>query len=180
MPRRKKALPLAKVYGLLETGPVVMITTSRKGRHNVMTQSWHTMLEFEPPLVGCVVAAPSLTSETLKATRECVINIPTREIAAKAVKCGNLSGRDVDKFKAAGLTAVPASRVAAPLVAECYASLECKVVDTRMVAKYGLFVLEVVRAWVDPSTKNPRTLHHRGNGLFMVAGSSVRLPSKMK
>ncbi|MGZ5685276.1 MAG: flavin reductase family protein [Usitatibacter sp.] len=178
--RVKKAFPLSKVYGLLETGPVVMVTTSRKGRPNVMTQSWHTMIEFEPPTVGCVIAAPSLTFETLKATKECVINIPTREIAEKAVKCGNATGRSVDKFKAFGLTAVPASRVAAPLIAECYASLECRLADARMAGKYNFFVLEVVAAWVDASEKDPRTLHHRGNGLFMVAGPSIKLRSRMK
>ncbi len=178
--RAKKNFPLAKVYGLLETGPVVLVTTSRKGRPNVMAQSWHTMMEFEPPLVGCVFAGASVTFENLKATKECVINIPTRELAAKTVKCGNVSGRKVDKLEAFGLTPAPAARVEAPLIAECYASLECKVVDTRMVDKYGFFVLEVVQAWVDPSKKNPRTLHHRGNGLFMVAGPSVKLRSRMK
>lgn len=176
----KKAFPLSKVYGLLEPGPVAMITTSRKGRHDVMTQSWHTMMEFEPPLVGCVIAAPSLSFDNLKATKECVINIPERELAAKVVKCGSTSGRTVDKFRAFGLTAVPASRVAAPLIAECYASLECKLVDTRLAGKYNFFVLEVIAAWVDSSRKDPRTLHHRGFGRFMVAGPSIKLPSKMK
>lgn len=176
----KKSFPLSKVYGLLETGPVALITTSRKGRPDVMTQSWHTMMEFEPPLVGCVIAAPSLSFDNLKATKECVINVPTRELAAKVVKCGSTSGRKVDKFQAFGLTAVPASRVAAPLIAECYASLECKLVDARMAGKYNFFVLEVIAAWVDRSRKDPRTLHHRGYGLFMVAGPSIKLPSKMK
>lgn len=116
LPRAKKALALEKVYGLLESGPVVMVTTSRGGSHNVMTQSWHTMMDFEPPIVGCVIAAPSLTFEALMATRECVINIPTREIGQEAVNCGNATGRAVDKFKAFGLTAMPASRVAGPSI----------------------------------------------------------------
>ena len=178
--RAKKRLALSKAYGLLETGPVVMITTSLKGRPNVMTQSWHTMMEFEPPLVACVVSGRNYSFEALRATKECVINIPTREIAEKAVKCGNVSGRNVDKFKAYGLTAVPASQVAAPLIAECYASLECRVADARLANKYNFFVLQVVEAWVDPAEKNPRTLHHRGNGLFMVAGPSIQLRSAMK
>ncbi len=62
------------------------------------------------------------------------------------------------KFRRLGLTPVPASLVSAPLVGECYASLECRVVDTRMVARYGFFVLEVVKAWIDPARRNPRTL----------------------
>jgi flavin reductase (DIM6/NTAB) family NADH-FMN oxidoreductase RutF len=96
------------------------------------------------------------------------------------VKCGSASGRTVDKFQAFGLTAAPASRVAAPLIAECYASLECRLVDARMAGKYNFFVLEVIEAWVDRSRKDPRTLHHRGYGLFMVAGPSIKLPSRMR
>jgi flavin reductase (DIM6/NTAB) family NADH-FMN oxidoreductase RutF len=175
--RRKKRLPLGRVYGLLEPGPVVLLTTARAGRANVMPMSWHTMLEFEPPLVGCVVSDRNHSYAALRSTRECVLNIPTARIARQVVACGNATGAKVDKFAKFGLTPRPASRVRAPLVDECYASLECRVVDTRMVAKYGLFVLEVVRAWIDPSQKNPRTLHHRGWGRFMVAGRTIALPS---
>ena len=48
----KRTFPLSKVYQLIETGPVVMLTTAYQGKLNVMTMSWHTMLDFEPPLIG--------------------------------------------------------------------------------------------------------------------------------
>jgi len=175
--RKKKKYPLARVYRLLEPGPVVLVTTARRGRANIMPMSWHTMMEFEPPLVGCIVSDRNHSFGTLKATRECVLNIPTVELAAKVVGCGNTTGRRVDKFERFGLTPVRASRVAAPLIGECYASLECRVVDTRLVTKYGFFVLEVLAAWVDPLRKAPRTIHHRGRGVFMVAGRTLRLRS---
>ena len=177
---RKRTLPLARVYRLLEPGPVVLVTTARKGRANIMAMSWHTMLEFEPPLVGCVVSNRNYSFATLQATRECVIAIPTVELAPKVVRCGNVSGRRVDKFAAFGLTPAPAAQVGAPLVAECFANLECKVVDARMVSKYNFFVLEVVHAWIQPGGTNLRTIHHRGCGVFMVAGRTIRLPSRMK
>ncbi|MBK7791442.1 MAG: flavin reductase family protein [Betaproteobacteria bacterium] len=177
---RKRSLPLARVYGLLESGPVVLLTTARRGRPNVMAMSWHTMLEFEPPLVGCVVSNRNHSFATLRATRECVLAIPTAELAPKVVRCGNASGRDVDKFARFGLTPVAASHVGAPLVAECFANLECKVVDTRMVNRYNFFVLEVVHAWVEPGRAEPRTMHHRGRGRFMIAGQTIALPSRMK
>jgi len=177
---RKRSLPLSQVYRLLEPGPVVMVTSARAGRANVMTLSWHTMMEFEPPLVGCVMSDRNFSFAALKATKECVINIPTAELAKKVVACGNVSGRRVDKFKAFRLTAAPAARVAAPLIAECYANLECEVVDARMAAKYNFFVLEVVKAWIDPEKKNPRTIHHRGRGVFAVDGRTIKLPSRVK
>ena len=176
----KKSLPLARVYRLLEPGPVVLLTTARKGRANVMAMSWHTMMEFEPPMVGCVVSNRSFSFGLLRATRECVINIPTVQLAAKVVACGNTSGRTVDKFLRFGLTPVPASRVQAPLIAECYAGLECRVVDSRLVATYNFFILEVLRAWVDPARKVPRTIHHCGWGAFMVAGRTIKLASRKK
>ena len=176
----KKSFPLSKVYGLLEPGPVVMVTTSRKGKQNVMPMSWQTMMEFEPPLVGCVISNRNYSFGILKATKECVINIPTVEIAEKVVGCGNTSGAKIDKFKKFGLTPKPTSKVGAPLIEECYANLECRVVDTKMVAKYCFFILEVVKAWINPAVKNPRTIHHLGSGNFMVAGKKIKSKSKMK
>jgi flavin reductase (DIM6/NTAB) family NADH-FMN oxidoreductase RutF len=176
----KRSYPLSKVYGLLEPGPVLLLTTAHKGKANVMTLSWHTMMEFEPPLVGCIVSNRNFSFTALKATRECVLNIPTRELATQVVGCGNITGQTLDKFAAFALTPQPASLVAAPRIKECYAQLECRVIDTRGVNRYGLFVLEVLKAWVDPSVKAPDTLHHQGYGAFRVAGQIIRLPSKKK
>jgi len=181
----KKNYPLSKAYGLLEPGPVVMLTTAANGRPNVMTQSWHMMVDFEPPIVACVVSNRNFTFDILRKTKECAINIPTVEIAKQTVGCGNVSGRSVDKFKKFRLTPMPASRIAAPLIDECYANLECKVIDERWADEYNLFILEVLKAWVDKawidsSRKHPRTIHHLGWGRFMVAGKTIKLPSKMK
>jgi flavin reductase (DIM6/NTAB) family NADH-FMN oxidoreductase RutF len=176
----KKSFSLSKVYTLIEPGPVVMVTTARKGRPNIMTLAWHTMIDFTPPLVGCVMSNRNYSFDALKTTGECVINIPAAALAKKAVACGNTSGRDLDKFKAFHLTPVKASRVKAPMIDECFANLECKVVDDRMAARYNFFILEVVRAWIDPSQKNPRTIHHQGKGVFMIGGKTIKLPSKMK
>jgi flavin reductase (DIM6/NTAB) family NADH-FMN oxidoreductase RutF len=176
----RRSFPLSRVYGLLEPGPVVMVTTARGGRRNIMTMSWHTMMEFEPPLVGCVISDRNYSFGLLKATKECVIGIPGVEIAEKVVGCGNTSGAKMDKFERFALTPVPAARVGAPLIDECFANLECRVVDTSMVTRYGFFVLEVVKAWIDPTVKDPRTIHHLGHGNFMVAGERIKLRSKMK
>jgi flavin reductase (DIM6/NTAB) family NADH-FMN oxidoreductase RutF len=174
-----KDLPLSKVYQLLEPGPVVLLATAHKGRANVMTMSWHMMVEFEPPLVACVVSNANYSFAALRATKECVIALPALELAAKAVAIGNCSGRDIDKFERFGLTQAPAKCVAPPLVAECFANLECKVVDTRLVHKFNLFVLEVLKAWIDPAQKSPKTIHHHGYGRFAVDGETIKLKSRM-
>ena len=173
-----RELDLSKVYRLLEPGPVVMVTTSRKGAQNVMTMSWQTMVEFTPPLVACVISDANYSFKALRLTGECVIAIPSVELSAKVVKIGSCSGRDTDKFAAFGLTSVPSEKVEAPRIGECFANLECRVIDDTLVKKYNLFVLEVVKAWIDPSQKDPKTLHHHGHGKFVVDGDTIKLRMK--
>ena len=188
----KRELPLEQVYGVVESGPVVLLSTARAGRFNVMPMSWHVMMEFTPPLVGCVVSGANYSFETLRKSGECVLNIPTADLLEKVVACGNVSGASVDKFEQFGLTPAAGALVKAPLVAECYANLECRVVDRTLVSKYNFFVLEVVKAWIDARRKpapgaggpvtarsraKPRTIHHEGEGAFMFAGRRVRMAS---
>jgi flavin reductase (DIM6/NTAB) family NADH-FMN oxidoreductase RutF len=172
-------LPLSEVYQLLEPGPVVLLTTSQSGRSNVMTMSWHMMVEFVPPLVACVVSSADYSHAALVAEQECVIAIPAVKLAPVVVKVGNSSGRTEDKFKEFALTPRPAEHVSAPLIAECFANLECRVVDMSLVDKYNLFIVEVVKAWTDPEQKQPKTIHHQGYGSFVVDGETITLPSKM-
>ena len=176
----RRDLRLSQVYRVLEPGPVVLMTTQHKGEANVMAMPWHTMMEFEPPLIGCVISNRNYSFTALRVTKECVIAVPTAELISKVVGCGNTSGRDIDKFAVFHLTPSPGARVGAPLVDECYANLECRVVDARLVTRYNFFVLEVLKAWIGTPRRYPRTIHHRGMGVFMIAGGSIRLPSKMK
>jgi flavin reductase (DIM6/NTAB) family NADH-FMN oxidoreductase RutF len=176
----KTALALGRLYRLHEPGPVVLVTTANRTRANVMTLSRHLMMEFVPPLVGCVLSGRTYSFSLLMESRECVINIPTRELAHKVVACGNCTGRRRAQFATIGLTPVPSKYVLPPPIRECSANLECRVADTRLVARYNFFVLEVVQAWLDRSVQRPRTLHHVGRGTLMVAGDLIRLPSKKK
>lgn len=177
---KKKVFPLAQVYQLLEPGPVVMVSTSHNGRANIMTMSWHMMIEFEPPLIGCVISDQNYTFDILKKTRECVINIPDVELASKVVGVGNTTGAKIDKFKKFQLTAEPAMHVNVPMIAECFANLECKVIDMKMTSKYNIFILEVLKAWKTSSKKRQRMIHHCGNGNFVVDGKNIKLYSKKK
>jgi flavin reductase (DIM6/NTAB) family NADH-FMN oxidoreductase RutF len=177
---KMRSLPLSRVYGLLEPGPVTLVTTALGDKINVMTMSWHTMLDFEPPLIGCVISNRDHTFHMLKKTGACVIAIPEADLAGTVVKVGNSSGKNTDKFRKFGLTALPASKIKAPLIGECYANLECVVSDATLVGKYNFFILTVVKAWVWPGAGYPKTIHHRGHGIFMIAGKNIKLPSKKK
>ncbi|HEX7532383.1 MAG TPA: flavin reductase family protein [Methyloceanibacter sp.] len=175
-----RSYSLSKVYQTIEPGPVLLLTTAEAGRANVMTMSWHMMVDFEPPLIACIVSTGDFSFAALRATGECVIAIPAVELAPQVVEIGNSSGREIDKFAVFGLTKVEAEQVNAPLIAECFINLECKVKDTTLVDRFGLFILEVVKAWSDPKQKNAKTIHHHGYGSFVVDGESIKLKSKMR
>lgn len=176
----KKSIPLSKVYQLIEPGPVLMVTTSFQGKDNVMSMSWHMMVDFEPPLLACVISENNYTFELLRKTRQCVLNIPTVELVKKVIAVGNIHGKDVDKFEKFNLEKSPASSGKAPLLAEAFANLECKVTDMKLAKKYNIFFLEVMKAWAWPKKGKPLTIHHCGYGNFTVDGKLIKIPSKMK
>ncbi|MGO9389434.1 flavin reductase family protein [Rhodoblastus sp.] len=171
-------LSLAKVYQKLEPGPVVLLTTAIGGRPNVMVMSWHMMVEFEPPLIACVVSAANYSHAALLKTRECVIAIPPAELAKNIVAIGNCSGRDTDKFEKFGLTQKKAAQVMAPLIVECGVNIECRLVDTTLGARYNLYILEATQAWIEPKLSKAKTLHHCGFGRFAVDGETIKLKSE--
>ena len=142
--------------------------------------SWVCTSTASVPMVSISIRPERYSYDIIKQTGEFVINIPDKKLVREVDWCGVRSGRDIDKFQAFGLTPLPARCVAPPLVAECFANLECRVADTRLVNKYNLFVVEVVKAWIDPTQKSPKTIHHQGYGKFVADGKTIMLRSKMR
>ena len=178
---KKTDFPVDRVRWFLEPGPIVLVSSSWKGRSNIMTMGWHMVMEFEPSLIGCYIWTENASFDMVRHSKACVVNVPTADLAPIVVGIGNTSGRDIDKFAHFGLTAQPAAEVQAPLIGECCASFECKLVDSSLIDKYSLFVLEVVRGHAARSPKYPRTLHYRGDGVFMFSGTNTaRYRSRFK
>ncbi len=169
----KKKFPLANVYQLLETGPTVLITSSLNGKDNIMPISWTIPLDFEPPVVGCCLGDQSRTFQIVNKTKEFAINIPTANLVKKVYGLGQISGRTADKFKMFKLVKEPASKIKAPLIRDCYANLECRVIDTSLVSKYNLFIATIVAAWITPGVKNAKTLHHITGKKFFIRGRDI-------
>ncbi len=169
----KLDFPLSDVRRHLEPGPFVLVSSAWRGKTNIMTMGWHMMLGFEPALFGCYIWDQNHSFEMIRSSKQCVINVPTSDMARTVVGIGNCSGADVDKFGNFNLTALDAARVSAPLIKECYASFECTLADARLVRRYNYFIFEVVKAHVATSPKVPRTIHYRGDGAFMVSGREV-------
>jgi flavin reductase (DIM6/NTAB) family NADH-FMN oxidoreductase RutF len=170
---KKRNHPVDDVRRFLEAGPIVLVSSAWKGKTNIMTMGWHMVMGEEPSLVGGFIWDRNHSFEMIRKSRECVINVPAVDLAATVVGIGNTSGARIDKFARFGLTAVPGRHVKAPLIDECHANFECRLVDSRLIDRYSLFVFEVVKGYARPRPKFPKTLHYRGDGLFMVAGPTV-------
>src|SRR5258708_39844756 len=119
----KSDFPVADVRRFLEPGPVILLSSSWRGKNNIMTMGWHMVMEFEPSLIGCYIWSHDHSRRVGRESGECVINLPTADLASTVVKIGNSSGRDIDKFETFGLTAELQPKVGAPLIAVCYATL---------------------------------------------------------
>jgi flavin reductase (DIM6/NTAB) family NADH-FMN oxidoreductase RutF len=170
---RKRDFPVSQIRRYLEPGPIVLVSSRWKGEANIMTMGWHTVLEFTPSLVGCVIAGGNHSFRMIRGSGECVINLPTTRLTDAVIGVGNSSGAEIDKFRTFGLTADAAEAVAAPLIRECHASFECRLHDDALVDRYNFFIFEVVKAHVAASPKHPETLHYTGDGVFMVSGKVI-------
>ena len=162
-----KKIPITKAFTLMESGPVVFITTRDGKKSNLMTISWTMVVDFTP-LFAITTGPWNHSYAALRKTRECVIAIPTVDMIDTVVGVGTCSGADTDKFARFGLTPVKGKVVRAPLIRECLANIECKVVD--IVRKHNIVVLEGLVAYCDSVRKEKRTLHAVGDGTFIVDG----------
>jgi flavin reductase (DIM6/NTAB) family NADH-FMN oxidoreductase RutF len=171
---------VSQVRRYLEPGPIVLVSSRWHGKSNIMTMGWHTVMEFTPSLVGCVISSANHSFRMIRESGECVINLPTIALADAVVGIGTTSGSQIDKFAEFGLSADPADKVGAPLVRECHASFECRLHDDALVEKYDFFVFEVVKAHVAASPRHPKTLHYTGDGVFMVSGKVISRRSRFR
>ena len=165
-----RTMKLGKAFTLMESGPVVLVTTCDGQRANVMTISWTMVVDFTPRF-AITTGAWNYSCKALRKTRECVIAIPTVEMLDTVVGIGTCSGADADKFTKFKLTALPAKWVKAPLIQECVANIECRIVE--IIHRHNIVVLEGVAAHEASTRKESRTLHAVGDGTFIVDGRKL-------
>jgi flavin reductase (DIM6/NTAB) family NADH-FMN oxidoreductase RutF len=170
--------PISDVHRLIEPGPVVMVSTFDGHRANLMTNGFNMPIAHGA-LIGLIVGPWDHSYDALRTTGECVIAIPSIDLAERVVGVGNTSGRDTDKWQRFSLTPSPATVVRAPLVAECFANIECTVADDRLVDDYHLWILRGERAWFDAAKRGAGEFHHRGDGTFSANASTVDLRDRM-
>lgn len=170
-------LPIDRAFTLIEPGPVVLVTTHDGAKSNVMTISWTMVLDFAAAFA--ITTGPwNYSFAALKNSRECVVAIPTVDLIDQVVGVGTCSGTDTDKFAKFHLTPMKARHVRAPLIEECLAHIECRVVD--IIERYSIVVLEGVEAWINGAREEKRTIHAIGDGTFVVDGRRIDRKEMMR
>lgn len=134
---------------LLSPVPAVMVTCGSGNEKNIITIAWTGIVNSNPPMTYVSVRKSRHSHHLIEESGEFVINVTTEDMAFATDYCGVKSGRDVDKFKEMKLTAIPAEKVACPMIEESPVNLECKVVEVHRYPSHDMFVAEIVALHVD-------------------------------
>lgn len=172
--------PIQEVDDLWRTPQrvVLVVSIDGKARPNIATVAWKMRASEEPPLLAISLGKKSLSCELVLEFGEFVLAVPPARLWREALYCGTHSGREVDKFREMGLMALPARYVKPPLIAECLANYECRVVDHLDAGDSTLFLGEVRAAWRDRGTASASLLLlvGQGRGYEYLGGAEAGYP----
>jgi len=182
----KAEVDLDMAYRLLHPMHTVLVSCIDKtGKANIITLAWAMPTSINPPLVVLSIAPKRHSYRMIEETGEFVVNIPTMEIVNQSLFCGRISGAKVDKFKDAPLTPTPAKKVKAPIIKECVAHLECKLVQKIATGDHTLFVGEILAAYVNKEifsqtydVKKAKHIFHMGADDFVTISEEVVTPPR--
>lgn len=157
-----------------------LVTCGSVDRANIIAVSFCMPVSKTPPMIACAIGQNMYSCELIQQTKEFVINVPAQELNHQIYYCGLHSGRDVDKFKETGLTPKPARHIAAPIVGECVAHMECRVEQTAETGDKRLFIATVIDAYADEELEQGRRIVEYAGGDFPEKVYGTRSPSLNK
>ena len=171
-------------YRLVHPMHTVLVTcASKAGKANIITLAWIMPTSAKPPMVAISVAPRRCSHKLIEESGEFVVNVPSMRLVHQTLFCGRTPGRKIDKFRETHLTAAPAKRVKAPIIKECVAHLECKLVQKITTGDHTLFVGEVLAAYANKSVfsdmydvKKAKPVFHMGGNSFVTASTKVVTP----
>ena len=130
--------------------PIVLVScVDSEGKPNIITIGASSICSSNPPTVGIAVGTMQYSLELIKQTGDFGVNLPTRAQLWQADYCGSHSGREINKFEAAGFTVQEPAVIKSPLIAECPVSMECKVIETVHLGNHDWVIGEIVAVHCD-------------------------------
>jgi flavin reductase (DIM6/NTAB) family NADH-FMN oxidoreductase RutF len=183
---RKVRVSQKWIYRLLHPRHTVLVScVDKNGKANIITLAWTMPTSIKPSMVVISIAPKRYSHRIIEETGEFVVNVPTMRLAKQNLFCGRTSGTKVDKFKETKLTPIPAKKVKAPLIMECVAHLECKLVQKITTGDHTLFVGEVLAAYVNKgvftetfNADKVKPLFHMGGDSFVTISPEVVTPKR--
>lgn len=179
----RKEVPLELSMRMVNHGPVVMVVSRFGEKIDVTPIAWHMPVEKKPPVIALAIWEGHFVFKCIKRTRDFTVNILPSESVKKIVKCGSVSGRDVDKTKVFSLPLLSSKKVSSPSLKEAMGVLECEIIkDEHLLKKYNMVLGKVKYAEADERAfgerwlfagKGFRTVHHLGDRTFVVPGGKV-------
>ena len=171
---------LEKFYQHAFPMPTVLVTCNdQKGKTNIITIAWHTTISKNPHLYGISIAPGRYSHDLIKENKEFVVNFVPYELVDKAHFCGTHSGKKTDKTSETKLTLAPSNKVKVPIIKECYAHLECKLIKNLTAGDHTLFIGEVVAVQAEKQAFENNLLQlAKIQPLYYVGGKSYTTTSK--
>ena len=153
---------------LLYPLPPVMVSCGTFEKPNVITIAWTGIVNSDPAMTYISVRPERFSYGLVKETGEFVINLPTEKLARITDYCGVKSGRDIDKFSLAEITAERSSLVSAPIIAECPANIECRVEQIISLGSHDMFLSKILAVDVDDKLLDAKGVLHLENAGLIV------------
>ena len=166
---------------LLAPVPPALVSCGSVEKPAVLTVGWTGIVNTRPPRTYVSIRPERNSYPMIKESGEFVINLPPARLARAVDLCGCRSGRQVDKFSLAHLTATPASAVSAPLIAECPVSLECRVFQSILLGSHEMFLADILAVQVDAALLDDagRLCLERADLLAYAHGGYFRLGEQL-
>ena len=132
--------------------PAVLVTVRNREREdNVFTVAWTGTVCTNPPMLYISVRPERYSYQAIADTGVFAVNLTTASMAKAVDFCGVRSGRDTDKFRAAGLTKTEGTVCDVPLIEESPVCIECRVKQVLPLGSHHMFIADVVHVTVDES-----------------------------
>jgi flavin reductase (DIM6/NTAB) family NADH-FMN oxidoreductase RutF len=134
-----RAYYILETLSLLSDPGLLLVTAGADGKPNAMVIGWGTIgLIWGKPIFTVLVRPSRYTHQLLQESDSFTVCVPSPNQREAVNFCGTRSGRDYDKFKECGLTALPSTKVSAPGIAGCPIIYECQIVHTNDVIPANL------------------------------------------
>lgn len=129
--------------------PIVLVSSvDKNGKPNIIVLAWYMQTSFKPRLFAISIGKTRYSHKLISEIKEFVLAFPSQKIKEQVLFCGTHSGKSMDKFKETGLIAIASKNVKPPLIQDCLANFECKVVDSLDTGDHTVFIGEVLAAYV--------------------------------